>query len=256
MNATTRNAPKRRELVRVPLPNSFLAHLRAEAYHPRSDKHSNSLAEAIVVDLIATCEPLARRAAEGKAVYDLNFNLVYGTATWNVDLVLGAPPPGTAPPDDGSAIRRTAPSSVQIAVEIKGVMTEHRKAVKNRKRDLESHHGHVHNYDANAIAGGVLVINIAPRFASPLRASGDVTTHKDPVKLVTHCMGEAAAISVRGGPTGTGLDAKGVLIVDMDNIDLPSTNYHTDPPAPPVGDPMHYDAFIQRLCSEYTNRFG
>src|SRR4051794_21752562 len=123
------------------LPNSFLAHLRTAPYHPRSAKHSSALAEAIVMDLLATCKPLATRAADGEVVWDLNFDLSYGTATWNTDLVIGNPPPDTSVPDDGP-IRKTAPSFVQIAIEIKGVMTEHRKAVKNRKRDLESHHQH------------------------------------------------------------------------------------------------------------------
>jgi hypothetical protein len=239
----------------MPLPSSFLAHLRAGPYHPRSDKHSNALAEAVVTDLIATCSPLAEGAAAGTVVWDTNFDLVYGTATWNTDLAIGDPPPGTTPPQTGG-IRKTAPSSVQIAIEIKGVMTEHRKAIKNRKRDLESHHTHVHNYNPNTIAGGMLVLNIADRFRSPLRKEGDITAHKDPKRLLEHCMNEARAISVRGGPTGDGLDAKCVIVVDDDNIDVAATEYHEGSPAPSVGDPMHWDAFIQRLCAEWTERFA
>lgn len=239
----------------MPLPSSFLAHLRAAPYHPRSDKHSNALAEAIVTDLIATCKPLAAKAVEGEIVWDTNFDLICGTATWNTDLVIGEPPPGTASPEN-EPVHKTAPSSVHIAIEIKGVMTEHRKAIKNRKRDLESHHTHVHNYNANAIAGGVMVLNAAERFKSPLRAEDDVTIHRDPEALVKHCMGEAQAISVRGGPTGSGLDAKCVIVVNDDNIDVAATEYYEAPPAPQIGDPMHYDAFIQRLCAEWSARFG
>jgi hypothetical protein len=239
----------------MPLPSSFLAHLRAAPYHPRSDKHSNSLASAIVTDLVAACSPLAAAAADGKVVWETNFDLIYGTATWNTDLVIGEPPPGTASPED-VPIRKTAPSSVHIAIEIKGVMTEHRKAVKNRKRDLESHHTHVHNYNKNAIAGGVMVLNIAERFKSPLRAKDDITIHRNPKALIEHCMAEAQAISVRGGATGYGLDAKCVIIVDDDNIDVTATKYLELPPAPQIGDPMHYDAFIQRLCAEWSARFA
>jgi len=239
----------------MPLPSSFLAHLRAGPYHPRSDKHGIALAEAIVVDLIASCKSLAAAAGNGAVVWDTNFDLIYGTATWNADLVIGEPPPGTAPPEDGP-IKRTSPSSVHIAIEIKGVMTEHRKAIKNRKRDLESHHTHVHNYNTHAIAGGVLVLNIAERFRSPLRRDDDITFHKSPEALVSHCMGEAQAISVRGGHTGYGLDAKCVLVVNDDNIDFAAAEYQEAPPAPQVGDPMHYDAFIQRLCAEWTSRFA
>lgn len=213
------------------------------------------MADAIVTDLLAACIPLAEAAGNGRAVWDTNFDLIYGTATWNTDLVIGEPPPGTAPSDE-LPIRQTAPSSVQIAIEIKGVMTEHRKAIKNRKRELESHHTHVHDYDTNAIAGGVIVLNVADRFKSPLRAKGDITIHREPKALIKHCMAEAQAISVRGGPSGHGLDAKCVVVVEDDNIDIASAEYFELPPAPQVGDPIHYDAFIQRLCAEWAGRFG
>jgi hypothetical protein len=134
-------------------------------------------------------------------------------------------------------------------------MTEHRKAIKNRKRDLEAHHEHVPNYSPQAIAGGVMVFNIAAQFDSPTRKDGDVTTHKDPETLVTHCVSELRNVSVHGGPTGSGLDAKTGIVVDMDNINLSATSYFETTPAPQVGDPMHYDAFIQRLCAEYTTRY-
>lgn len=239
----------------MPLPSSFLAHLRAAPYQPRSSKQGDVLAEAIVIDLLAACKGLSAAATAGNVVWKSNFNLIYGSSTWKSDLVIGAPPPGTLPPSD-EAILEAPPSSVQIAIEIKGVMTEHRKAIKNRKRDLESHHAHVHNYDANTIAGGVLVLNIAERFSSPLRRPGDITIHKDPKALIKHCMAEAQAISVRSGMSDVGLDAKSVIVVNDDNIDYASASYYESPPAPQIGDPMHYDAFIQRLCTEWTSRFG
>lgn len=236
------------------LPQSFLSHLQTEGYHPRSDKHSNALADAIVVDLVATCPLLAQRAANGDIVYWPNFTLHYSTATWNVDLVFGTPPPGAGVPL-GEPILRARPSSVQIALEFKAVMTEHRKAVQNRKRDLEAHHDHVHNYDQQAIAGGVLIINASPTFRSPLRAGGVITTHANIADKVQHCMNEIRAVSMRGGPTGYGLDAKCAIVVSMDNVNLASTSYVTRAPAPQVGDPLHYDSFIQRLCLEYRRRY-
>jgi hypothetical protein len=41
----------------------------------------------------------------------------------------------------------------------------------------------------------------------------------------------------------------------MDNVNMAGTTYRTSPPAPVVGDPLHYDAFIQGLCNEYCARF-
>jgi hypothetical protein len=234
-------------------PQALLDHLRSEGYHPRSPKHSDALGEAIVADLLSTCPLIAERAAQGQMVYWPNFDLHYGTAQWNVDLVLGTPPPGAGLPH-GEPILRARPASVQVGLEFKAVMTEHRKAVKNRKRDMEAHHEHVHNYDQQAIAGGVLLVNASETFRSPLRG-GEITTHLNVVDKVQHCMNEVRAVSVRGGPTGYGLDAKTAIVVSMDNVDLASTAYVTKAPAPQVGDPLHYDSFIQRICSEYRQRF-
>ena len=233
------------------LPDSFLQHLREKGYHPRSNKHSDALAEAIVHDLVALCPPVAERASAGQLVYDLNFRLVYDNSEWNTDLAIGIPPPGTSPPDEGP-IRRTAPSTVQVAIELKSVMTEHRKAVKNRKRDFEAHHKHVHNYSESTIAGGVMIINASATFRSPLRP--EITVHRDVRPLVEHCIREMRNVSMRTSPGMDGLDAKGAIVVTVDNVAWPSASYVTGSPAPAIGDPMHYDAFIQRLCSQYQSR--
>ncbi len=234
------------------LPHSFIEHLRLRGYHPRSNKHSNALAEAIVADLLATCEPMRRRAGEGRLVYQLNAKLHFGTAVWDIDLALGAPAGQVDPGEEG--IVNTPPSTFQVAVEIKGVMTEHHKAVKNRKRDFEAHHQHVHNYSAEAIAGVVMVINAAPRFQSPLVSH--VTEHRRPKAQVEHCMNEMRAVSVRRERYGAGIDAGCAIVVRHDNIDPSLTTFVTAAPAPQVGDPLHYDAFIQKICALYEERFS
>ena len=60
---------------------------------------------------------------------------------------------------------------------------------------------------------------------------------------------------MRGGPEGHGLDANTVLVVSMDNINPETTTFRDRQPAPAVGDPLHYDSFIQRLCNDYRTRF-
>lgn len=238
----------------TPNPDSFLSHFRQHGYHPRSDKHSNALAEAIAADLLRHCPAISRKAKAGQIVFDLNFTLKAGTADWNIDLVLGAPSFDVEPPVEGIAISRTPPSRVEIAIEIKSVMTEHRKAVKNRKRDLEAHHEHVHNYSEFCIAGGVLAINGSATFQSPLR--NEPTIHRDPDRLVQHCLQEFRSVAARGGPTGYGLEARCAIVVDMDNVNQTQAAYITRPPAPQVGDPLHYDTFIRTVCDFYTRRFA
>ena len=236
-----------------PNPESFLHHLRNEGYHPRSDKHSNALSEAIVTDLVKRCRAITEKAAKGDLVYDLNFTIMAGTSDWNVDLVLGPPPPGTGSPEGGSRIRRTRPSTVEIALEIKSVMTEHRKAVKNRKRDFEAHHEHVHRYSNQALAAGVLVVNMAEEFQSPLKKKP--TIHKNVENLIEHCVQQMRGVTGRKGLEGEGLEAKSVIVLDMDNVKLSSSKFVTESPAPPIGDPLHYDAFIQAVCAIYSSRF-
>jgi hypothetical protein len=238
------------------LPAAFLEHLRLEGYHPRSDKHSNSLAICIARDLSEICPTLRKRSLAGEVVYDLNFDLHVRTATWNVDLVLGrAVEPS---PTTNQVISRGRPARTEIAIEIKSVMTEHRKAIKNRKRDLEAHHEHVHHYDAETIAGGVFVVNQSLTFQSPLR-KGELTVHaKDrngAIRLVEHCLSEMRNVSERSDTAGYGLEAKCFLVVDMDNVNLASTSYIERSPAPLTGDPLNYDSFLQRICSIYERRF-
>ena len=237
-----------------PNPDSFLRHLQTSGYHSRSNKHSNALAEAIVRDLLDGCPVMSEAARQGRLVYELNFTINAGTSDWNIDLVLGAPPPGVSPPIQGTDIVRTRPSTVQVAVEIKSIMTEHQKAMRNRKRDLEAHHEHVHRYSNQTIAGGVFVVNQAATFKSPLRAG--VSEHKAPSALVEKCVLQMRGISSRSGLQGAGLECKAVLVVDMDNQVLSSTRYVLQPPAPQVGDQLHYDAFIQSLCAFYAQRFA
>lgn len=239
----------------MPLPESFLTHLRSHGYNSRSNRHSNALAEAIVVDLLIRCEPMARFAKSGRLVYDLNQDLRFQTSTWNVDLVIGKPALPVAQHE--SAVARTTPITVAIAIELKAVMTEHRKAVKNRKRDFEAHHEHVHNYDLHAIAGGVMVVNASEQFRSSLRPQ--VTIHGDRIRanqLVGHCVNEMRNVTQSSGTSHYGMDAKAVIVVDFDNINTSEGRFWTRPPAPQVGDPLHYDSFIQKLCSEFVARFA
>jgi hypothetical protein len=235
-------------------PSSFVEHLRAEGYHPRSNKHSNALARAIVHDLLERCSLIRERAAYGEITYTLNFTLHAGTSDWNVDLVLG---PTVRGPQEGVSVRgilEEIPTSVRVAIEIKSVMTEHRKAVKNRKRDFEAHHEHVARYSQRTISGGVMVVNESVQFRSPLRSA--MTTHARPKALTAHCVSQMRSVSERQTLAAVGMDAKAVLVVAMDNVDLNATRYVTKGEAPAAGDPLHYDSFIYRLCDLYQERFA
>ena len=238
------------------LPVDFITHLQDAGYHSRSDKHSKALAEAIVTDLMAHCPKISSFAQAGQLVFWHNHDLTFAHSTWNTDLAIGTPPPGPLPANARSVAGMTqaVPASTRIAVELKGVMTEHGKARKNRKRDLEAHHQHVHAYDANAIAAGVIVVNASSTFQSPLRPA--LTIHKKPpAELIRMVADELNSVTTASGAHPYGLDAKCLLAVTMDNVNLASTSYYVRPPAPVVGSPLHWDSFIQRICDLYGHRW-
>jgi len=137
-------------------------------------------------------------------------------------------------------------------------MTRHHNNAKNRKRDLEAHHEHVHRYDKRTIAGGVFVVNGAIQFQSSLRQEPNLHAKGSVVgvrALVAHCVAELRNVAERNSVDDDGMDAKCVLVLDMDNIDLKRTKYESRPPAPQTGDPLHYDSFLQRICNQYRERF-
>lgn len=243
----------------MPLPESFLSHLQTAGYHPRSDKHSKAIAEAIVIDLMAHCPKIAVEAAAGDLVFDYNTELVHGRSRWQTDLAIGPPPPGGSAVTAAGGMLRATPASTRIAVEAKSVMTKHTGARKNRKRDLEAHHQHVHDYDGRAIAVSITVVNAAETFYSPIPPAG-VRVHRDPHRLAGMVVDEVENVTMSTASNLVGLDAKCALVVEMDNVEHRSGEYRVEyvtksPPAPKPGSPLHWDSFIQRICAVYTDRF-
>lgn len=238
----------------MPEPISLLAHLRGMGYHSRSDKHGDAMVRAIVEDLMANCQKIAEHVAAGQLVYTVKHRLIIGSDSWNTDLAIG-----TAPPGDHSRAAELAgmplvtPVHVRIAVEAKAVMTKHSGARRNRKRDLEAHHDHVHRYRPETVAAGLTIVNAAKEFYSPVPPAG-VRHHIQPRDAhgVVEVMRGVTRASAVGKP---GLEALGVLVVEMDNVDLASTEYVTKQPAPKPGDPMHWDSFIADICAAYGARY-
>lgn len=242
-------------------PGYFLDHLRTRGYHPRSDKHSKAVADAIVIDLMAHCPKIATEALADQLVFNYNVELVYGHSRWKTDLAIGPPAPGavTAAAERVAGMARSTPTWTRVAVEAKTVMTKHTGARKNRKRDLEAHHQHVHDYDANAIAASITVINAAPEFYSPIPPAG-VRTHREPHRLAQLVLDEVENVTMAGGSSSVGLDAKCALVVEMSNMPDAAGTYSADfvvssPPAPRAGSPVQWDSFIQRICATYAARY-
>jgi hypothetical protein len=167
------------------------------------------------------------------------------------------------------------PILIQIAIELKGIVTEHGKARKNRLRDFNSFHSYAHRYDPRTIAAAFLVVNSAEYFFSPLNlgktARSEINHHGRTLAAARQVAKSAIdlfrAIPLRHSETdGPGLEALGVAVIEHDNLAFhPDSSKYAplhrptqvapSPPQLPPGDPLHYQAMIQRICGYYSQRF-
>lgn len=248
-------------------PSAFIDHLRTHFYHPRSDAHSNNICRGILLDLLDHCPPLAEKAETGELVGKLNHTVTVNHQRWNIDLALGPPAGAPIPPPSGQPMRFQPPSVIEIAMEVKGVMTEHGKARHNRLRDLQAFHHHAHIYNQQVVAAGVVVVNLSEVFWSPTRLQDDITQHTNIAQLGKETINLFRSLPLRDSPSsGAGLEAACVMAIKHDNL-LKNVDRPTEaptpvepilverPPAPPVGDPLHYATLIRRICRSYRNRW-
>jgi hypothetical protein len=235
----------------------YVEFLQTHGYHPRSSAHGDALCLFVLDDLLEYCEPFRAAAGSGRIVYDLNYNVgAGGQMSWNLDLVVG-PPSDTemaGPPVDGR-IKRGSPVDIWLAVDAKSVMTEHGKARRNRQRDLNALHDVLHRRDPKTIAAGLIVVNIAPRFRSPLR-KGETTIHRNIEHLVEGTVKMYSDLPQRSLPSEQGLDAIGVIVVSHTNLEDDPTILISGGSAPSQGTPVHYRSFLASICSAYGARFS
>lgn len=232
-------------------------YLAKNGYHPRSSKHGDALCEYLVRDLLAGCPAFAAAAASGRICYRLNFTIDPDSVDrWNTDLVVGPPPPGARRARRGIVL--SDPVELWLAVDAKTIMTEHGKARRNRQRDLNSFQDILHRKNPKTIVGGLVVVNMASRFQTPLaRRIAGPTEHRNIERLVSEIIvmlgGIAHADALPGRP---GLEALGVIVVEHSNIAGDVTRLVTEPPAPPNGHRLSYATFLRDLCAAFTARFS
>lgn len=235
-------------------------YLAANQYHPRSSKHGDALCRFLLADLLTTCEAFSRAAARGAIVYRANYTIdPHSPDRWNADLVVGPPsqPPEPNAPRVGS-IAESFPSQIWIAIDAKTIMTEHGKARRNRQRDLNSFQDILHRKNPRTIVGGLLVVNIAERFQTPLaRREEGITIHHNVGRLVSEIVALMGGLPRAGAGVGqTGLEALGVIVVSHSNVPREPTRLVADPPAPAPSDPLSYSSFVRDLCTAFAARFS
>jgi hypothetical protein len=260
----------------------IVAEVAAEAYHPRTSKHSDNQSLLIIRDLIASCPLIAERAAKGQIVAQLRHNQQIGFNKWVIDIALGTPAGQPQPPNPPDLIRRTAPALIQVAIELKSIWTEHGKARHNRLRDFDAFQKHAFSYNPKTISAAFLVVNAAENFLSPLNLNAvkrePVTRHGQAGKSVHQIVNETInifrSLHLRNTVAeANGLDALGVVVIEHDNFNYlvgrdeygkiaakykgfeKPTRVAPIPPNLRVGDPLHYNTMLQRICVAYNERF-
>lgn len=238
---------------------AIVSFLETNGYHPRSSKHGDALCNFFLQDLIQDCPSFREAASSGKLVYQLNYTIDRSSpAQWNADLVVGPPKSAISNLGIPGSIVRGDPGQIWMAVDAKTIMTEHGKARRNRQRDLNSFQDLLHRKDPRTIVGGLLLVNIAPKFQTPLpRASGPVTIHRNLDRLV-----EEIIVMMNGLPragasdTQSGLEGLGAIVVSHTNIQGEKTLLFSNPPAPAIGHPLHYRTFLRDICTAFSKRYG
>lgn len=235
------------------------AWLRENEYHPRSPKHGSAACLYLLDDLLYESEPFAEAAANGAIVYQEDYTVGEGPSRWNTDLVVGPPVESEdvrVPADGDRPIAEAEPERIWLAIDAKSVMTEHGKARRNRQRDINSFADIMHRHHPGSVSGGLLLINAAERFKSPLRDEGDVTDHDNIEQLVAQTVDIFEDIDRAEGEISPNADAVACVVVDHTNIDDGhETRLVTDPPAPGPGLITEYHRFLGILLEVLENRF-
>jgi hypothetical protein len=196
-------------------------------------------------------------AREGKIVYQEDHNVGEGDSKWNVDLIIGPPREEvqTEIGDDVSLVE-AEPEEVWLAIDAKSVMTEHGKARRNRQRDINSFADIMHSHYPGAVTGGILLINLADRFKSPLRDEDDITEHDRIEDLVAETVDIFRDIDRAQGKVSPNVDGVGCVVVEHTNLDDDhETRLVTEPPAPQKGDIVQYHEFLEIILDVFEDRW-
>lgn len=234
--------------------------LQEHGYHPRSNKHGGAACQFFLEDLLETSDRIREAARNGELAYQEDVRVGSGALSWNVDLLAGPPEgsPDATPevPDQPPKIARAPLDEIWLAIDHKSVMTEHGKARRNRQRDLNSFADIMHYHHPQAVSGGILLLNMAERFKSPLRDEHDITEHKHVVDLVEETLDLFREIDRAEGEVSSNIDAIGVVVVEHTNLDDDhETRLVTDSPAPQVDDIVHYETFLDVIVETIEERF-
>lgn len=241
-------------------PELLVKYLTETGYNPRSSKHGDKLCELLVADLMTECPAFHKAAQEGRICYELNHSPDHRVPMgWNIDLAIGPPADGNEKILSTDLPLVGPPMELWIAMDAKTIMTEHGKNRRNRQRDLNSFSSILHMKNPRTIVCGLVLINCAGSFRSPLR-DGETTIHANIKRLVAESVKlfEDLPRAPSGGPDPKNLnqiDAIGVIVIEFSSLEDEPTRLVTEPPAPQIDSPVHYNNFVRDICAAFSERY-
>lgn len=232
-------------------------YLDREGYHPRSSKHGEESCLGFLEDILYQSHTIRDASEAGAIVYKQDYTVGSGDSKWNTDLVVGPPTDDTDIEIDSElGIAEAEPAEIWLAIDAKSVMTEHGKARRNRQRNITSFADIMHSHYPGAVTGGILLINAADRFKSPLREEGDITEHERIEQLARETVDIFRDIDRSEGKIGPNVDGVACVVVEHTNMDNGQpTVLLEEPPAPQPGDAVHYQTFLDNIIETFENRW-
>ncbi|MGH9762981.1 MAG: hypothetical protein ACREDR_17320 [Blastocatellia bacterium] len=235
----------------MPAPEAYVQWINDHlGFNPRSQKNSDALSDFVLADLRAGCPALERALDSGRLRPRKNINVKTKVVERNVDLVI------QDMHDQPDVVLPGPVVAFSIAVEHKTIMTAHGKARKNRYGDIIAYSNHMHNHWRDCIAAAIVVINTSLAYQNPDAFAKDLVRPQFKMdKIVKATSAIFAGIPLRDSSEDPSdqPEALAVIVVDYDGAN-PATLI-TDERAPQIGEPHHYDSFLNRICELYDRRF-
>ena len=107
--------------------------------------------------------------------------------------------------------------------------------------------------ESKAVVGGLVVLNIASKFKSPLRS--EVVPHRNIERIVRETVQMFDELPRATPQGGRGLDALGIIVINHTNIPADTSMLVKNPPAPQLENRTHYRRFLQDTCDALSLRF-
>lgn len=183
-------------------------------YHPRKTDVSDYVRRKFLFDLLHQSDAFAAAAKSGRSVCDLNVPLARpGGRARKLDLIVGPPAHAIGEASGTDVLRKAKVVHPVLSLETKLCMTEHRKATSRLIDELLSSLEVVKSVSPACVCVGIVVVNVAERFTSPLNLPGP-NLHDRPHEIRRLVAKIFDRIPV--GPA-RGYDALAMALLDLDN---------------------------------------